>query len=87
MLNTLGDRPAGFTLDRVDNDKGYVPGNLRWADSITQNTNKRSRREVLYKGDVMSQAELARKLGVSREYIRQMSTGKAKNKYALTFIS
>ena len=87
MLNTLGDRPAGFSLDRIDNDKGYIPGNLRWADRVTQNTNQRSKREVLYKGEKMSQAEVARKIGISREYVRQMSVGKAKNKHALTFLS
>lgn len=87
MLNTLGDRPPGFSLDRIDNDKGYVPGNLQWADKTHQNNNKRNRREVVYKGDTMSQAQCARAIGVSREYIRQMSTGKAKNKYGLIFVS
>lgn len=87
MLNTLGDRPPGFSLDRIDNNKGYIPGNLRWADKNMQNNNRRNKREVLYKGEVMSQSECAKKVGVSREYIRQMSNGKAKNKYALTFLS
>ena len=31
----------GFTLDRIDNDKGYSPNNCRWADRVTQNTNQR----------------------------------------------
>jgi hypothetical protein len=37
----LGDRPEGFTLDRIDNDRGYCPGNLRWADRLTQLKNRR----------------------------------------------
>lgn len=37
----LGARPAGHSLDRIDNERGYEPGNLRWADGSTQNTNRR----------------------------------------------
>jgi len=29
VLGQLGERPAGMQLDRIDNEKGYVPGNLR----------------------------------------------------------
>jgi len=35
----LGARPAGLSLDRVNNDLGYIPGNLRWATDEEQHRN------------------------------------------------
>lgn len=32
----------GYTLDRINNDKGYEPDNLRWATRKTQAKNRRS---------------------------------------------
>lgn len=35
----MGGRPLGMTLDRIDNSKGYEPGNCRWATAHTQMQN------------------------------------------------
>jgi len=38
------DAPDGLSLDRIDNNRGYEPNNMRWADAITQRRNQRSRK-------------------------------------------
>lgn len=40
LKKNLGDCPQGYTLDRIDNDGDYRPGNLRWADPRQQSFNK-----------------------------------------------
>lgn len=42
ILSTLGPQPNKmYTLDRIDNSKGYEPGNLRWATPSLQCFNRR----------------------------------------------
>ena len=50
----VGPRPTPkHSLDRIDVDKGYEPGNVRWATRIEQENNKRDTRIVFYNGEEM----------------------------------
>ena len=57
VLSTIGSRPSGFTLDRIDNNKGYVLGNIRWASHIDQARNRRGVRLIAIDGESLSVKE------------------------------
>ena len=41
FLGDMGRKPVGFTLDRIDSDGDYEPGNCRWATWKEQRKNQR----------------------------------------------
>lgn len=61
----MGERPAGMTLDRIDNSKGYCPSNCRWVSRREQSNNMRNNHRLEYKGENLTIAEWSRKIGIS----------------------
>ena len=84
ILENLGERPPKHELDRVDNDRGYAPGNLRWA---TRKQNMANRQITIlgeYKPEEWPYAEgvVRKKLreGLSREQIIEQARLAVKEK-------
>lgn len=50
ILENLGPKPNKHSLDRVDTNGWYEPGNLRWSTVSIQQHNKRSHTKSNYKG-------------------------------------
>jgi hypothetical protein len=63
FIADVGQPPTlGHSLDRIDNSKGYEPGNVRWATDVEQANNKSNNRVVEWRGAKYTIAQLARKI-------------------------
>lgn len=62
----VGPKPGpGYSVDRIDNDKGYVPGNVRWATQLEQCRNTRQNRMIEFEGKIQSLGAWADELMMS----------------------
>lgn len=76
----IGPKPdPSLSLDRINNDKGYEPGNVRWVDRVTQQLNRRAKSHqgfdskalVTFQGREQSWRDWAHELGLQLAAVRQ----------------
>lgn len=67
----VGEKPPGMSLDRINNNDGYYPGNVRWATASQQLSNTRRSVRLTCRGKTMSMREWADELGMRYNTLRQ----------------
>ena len=65
FLADMGERPAGCTLDRIDNDGPYCKDNCRWATVRQQENNKRTNRVLTVDGVSLTVTQWAERTGIN----------------------
>jgi len=64
FLADMGERPEGCTLERIDNNKGYIKDNCRWATVAEQSRNTRQNKFLSKNGKTMCMMDWAKETGI-----------------------
>lgn len=63
----IGLKPSPeHQIDRIDNDSGYVLGNVRWVMPKEQQRNRGNVRRITFRGETLCLSEWAERLGISK---------------------
>ncbi len=85
FLADMGEAPAERrSPDRIDNEKGYEPGNVRWASMAEQARNRRNNKLTVDRAATIraraatgeDHTKIATDYGVSRRMVGMVATGK-----------
>lgn len=70
FLAYVGEPPGPeYSLGRINNDKGYEPGNVEWQTGKIQANNRSSNRLITYQGKTLTLTQWCDKLNLSSEAV------------------
>ncbi len=84
FLSDMGERPLGHTLERIDNNGPYCKENCKWVTRRAQAQNRRNNRPLTHNGETLVISEWARRLGFSKQTIRDRIAAGWSTEKALT---
>lgn len=71
FLEDMGPKPDGVrTIERIDNQRGYEPGNCKWATMVEQRHNRIDPTGLEAFGERLTLDGWSRRFGISRQSIR-----------------
>lgn len=84
FLADMGERPEGTSIDRIDSNVGYQPGNCRWATHTEQSRNRNYVKLTLDLAHEIhgrhehgeTKASIARRMGIGETTVSNVLAGR-----------
>lgn len=71
FFEDMGERPSkDYSVDRIDNNEGYEPSNVKWSTRIEQTNNTGRTNKITYDGQDITLMHIVRTIGIHPETVR-----------------